>query len=115
MLRRTLRLKTPAVFQKAFRFGRAFFFGVVGCRVVFCTGGGRKFGFVAAKKMFKTAVERNHARRILSEAVYSITASFPENVHIVLFFRSRPENVPFKVIQKDIVGLANLVKTAYFK
>ncbi len=103
------------MFQKAFRFGRAFFFGAVGCRVVVCDEGGRKFGCIAAKKMFKTAVERNHARRILSEAVYPIAASFPENVHIVLFFRSRPENMSLEVVQKDMAGLANLVKTAYFR
>ncbi|NTW89727.1 MAG: ribonuclease P protein component [Candidatus Moranbacteria bacterium] len=109
MLPSALRLKNPLSFQKAFRFGRAFFFGNVGCRIVFSAKSGRKFGFLSAKKMFRLSVERNRARRILSEAVAPVASSFPEDAHIVLFFRSKPEHLEMGAVRHDLDGLINAI------
>jgi ribonuclease P protein component len=109
MLSRALRLKNPLSFQKAFRFGKAFFFGNVGCRIFFSEKSGRKFGFVAAKKMFRLSVERNRARRLLSEVVAPVVALFPEDAHIVLFFRSKPERLEFEAVRSDLDGLITAI------
>lgn len=109
MLPRTLRLKNPLSFQKAFRFGKPFFFGNVGSRVLFRAGKGRKIGIVSAKKMFRLAVDRNRARRILSEAMLPVLDRFPEDAHIVVFFRSSPESIDILSVKDDMEGLIRTI------
>ncbi|MEI7749741.1 MAG: ribonuclease P protein component [Candidatus Moraniibacteriota bacterium] len=113
MLPRPLRLKNTLLFQKAFRYGKPFFFGNIGARIVFRSGSGRKFGFIATKKMFRRAVDRNTVRRILSEAVFLIQDSFPEDASIVLFLRNRPEEIRFDVISDDIKGLVRGISSSF--
>lgn len=109
MLPRSSRLKNPLLFQKAFRYGKPFFFGDLGCRVVFNGGGNLKIGFIAAKKMFRRATERNYVRRLLSEAVFPHLGSFPEDAYLVVSFRSRPESFDLEKIRKDISGLVRII------
>jgi ribonuclease P protein component len=109
MLPRSVRLKNPISFHKAFRYGKPFFFGNIGCRILFSHTSDLKIGFAVRKKMFRLAVQRNRARRILSEATLSALDSFPENAHLVIFFRSRPERIDLSDLKRDISGLVRIV------
>jgi RNase P protein component len=59
--------------------------------------------------MFRKAVDRNRARRMLSEAVADAVLLFPENAQLVLFFRGRPERFELEVIKKDVRGLIRTI------
>jgi len=113
MLPWSLRLKNPLLFQKAFRYGKPFFFGNIGVRIVFHSGSPRKFGFIAAKKMFRRAVDRNRVKRLLSEAIFPVRDIFPEDASIVLFLRNRPEILEFGIIRNDIEGLLRVVNASF--
>jgi ribonuclease P protein component len=113
MLPGLLRLKNPLSFQKAFRYGKPFFFGNIGSRIVFQTGNGRKIGFVVAKKMFHHAVDRNRVKRIFSEATHPLSDAFPEDASIVLFLRKRPEAVELSGFQNDIRGLIRAINMSF--
>lgn len=112
MLHRTLRLKDALSFQKAFRFGKPFEFGSVGCKVLFTTEKGLKIGIITPKKRFRLAVDRNRAKRLLSEAVAPVVGVFPENAFIVVFFRNNQKIADFASVQADMEGLVRVISTS---
>lgn len=105
MLPKSSRLKKPELFQKAFRFGKPFFFGNVGCKILFSGGNGKKIGFSLSKKLFPHAVDRNRAKRLLSEAVGLSWNDIPEDVFMVFFLRGREGFSEKEKISKDVSGL----------
>ena len=107
MLPKSSRLKNPELFQKAFRFGKPFFFGNVGCKIASSGESGKKIGFSLSKKLFPHAVDRNKAKRLLSEAVGLLWDDIPEGVFVVFFLRTREGFSEKEMISKDVSGLVS--------
>jgi len=85
MLSKRFRLKDASLFQKAFRSGKPFFFGNIGCKALFLSGERAKIGFAVSKKLFPRAVDRNALKRMLSDSVYELYTTIPDGWQIVFF------------------------------
>ncbi len=60
-----------------------------------------KFAFIASKKEFKKAVERNYARRILRESVNSFLDEFPPKAYL-FFIQKTSVEIDFKNLKKEV-------------
>lgn len=69
MLKKSFRLKEKEDFDRVFREGKPLFFGAFGCKIAKNSLPHLRLGFSFSKKHLPLAVERNRARRILSEAL----------------------------------------------
>lgn len=109
MLPKSLRLKNTELFQKAFRFGKPFFFGSVGCKVLFSQDMGKKIGFSLSKKMFPRAVDRNSAKRALADAAVFFLDDIPEGSFVVFFIRAREGIFQKETVMRDFSGLISKI------
>ncbi len=110
MLKKSYRLKDRALFQKAFRFGKPFFFGNIGCKVFFDPTAKKKVGFALAKKILPLAVHRNAIKRLLSQEVVSSWDDIPPHAFVVFFLRKRPEPEGRDSLRSDFSGLISKIK-----
>lgn len=110
MVPRQYRMRNPLLIQKAFRFGKPFFFGNLGCRILFRSVSGKKIAYITPKKVFRLATERNRARRILSEALTAQIGRFPQDAQAVVFFRGKPDPArDSESVQRDVEGILRLI------
>lgn len=112
MLPKSLRLKNSELFQKAFRFGKPFFFGNIGCKVIFSQDIGKKVGFSLSKKLFPRAVDRNQAKRTLSDAAAFFWDDIPEGVFVVFFLRAHEGFLGKEIVMKDFSGLISKINVS---
>jgi ribonuclease P protein component len=89
MLPKCFRLKDASLFQKAFRGGKPFFFEKIACKAIFIEGERKRVGFAIPKKVFPKAVDRNRAKRALSDAVSLSFGEIPDGWNIVFFPRDK--------------------------
>ncbi|NTW46051.1 MAG: ribonuclease P protein component [Candidatus Moranbacteria bacterium] len=114
MVPRVYRLKNPLSVQKAFRYGKPFFFGNVSARILFNVDDTTKIACVSAKKTFRLATDRNRARRILSESIKPFLGGFPSNAYVVLSFKRKPEGgVGLVSTMNDIEGLVKAINSGF--
>ena len=112
MLPKSLRLKNSELFQKAFRFGKPFFFGNIGCKVIFSKDTGKKVGFSLSKKIFPRAVDRNRAKRALSDVAALFWDDIPEGIFVVFFLRTHEGFLEKERLMKDFPGLISKVNAS---
>ncbi|NTW13850.1 MAG: ribonuclease P protein component [Candidatus Moranbacteria bacterium] len=104
MLPKSLRLKENTAFQKVFRQGKPFFFNGLGCRVLGGYGD-MKIGFSISKKMYSRAVDRNRAKRLLSDAVYKHLHDIPTDTGLIFFLSKKPETLDNVNIEHGVTAL----------
>lgn len=112
MLPKSLRLKQSELFQKAFRFGKPFFFGNIGCKVLFSHDIGKKVGFSLSKKIFPRAVDRNQAKRALSEIVEVFWDDMPQGLFVVFFLGANEKMFEKEGLRRDFSGLISKVNAS---
>ena len=59
----------------------------------------------ASKKVSKTAVGRNHSRRMIYEAVRPIFNSIRPGIHAIVFAKSGTDRLLFSELKKEISSL----------
>lgn len=64
-----------------------------------------RIGFVISKRISKSAVQRNHVKRLLSEAIQPVLADLPQNYDIVLSGRVQVIGVDLFTLRRDITTL----------
>ncbi len=68
--------------------------------------GGARLGVVAAKRVFRRAVDRNRAKRLLREAFRLNRAALRGDVDVVLMARAAILGVGRAAVECDLLGLA---------
>ncbi len=101
MLPKRDRLKEHQAFQEVFRRGKPFFFGGIGCRVLFGMEKTR-VGFAIARKTYPRAVDRNRVKRLLAAAVRSHQGGLPDGAHLVFFLGRRPESLSYATFEHAV-------------
>ena len=69
-----------------------------------------KFAFIASKKEFKKAVQKNYAKRILKESVSSLLGEFPTKAYLFFIQKSASE-VDFKDLEKEVEKFVRYLST----
>jgi ribonuclease P protein component len=72
-----------------------------------------RVGFVVSKRIAKHAVDRNHMKRLLSEAMRDLVPRLPGGLDIVVSARQKANTANLRMLEQDIVTLlrrANLLK-----
>jgi len=64
-----------------------------------------RVGITASKSIFKKAVGRNRARRLVSAAVESLYDTFLKDINIIILPSSKVINVTSKEIEKELKSL----------
>jgi len=64
-----------------------------------------RIGFVVSKRISKHAVERNHLKRLLSEAIRSALPELSSGWDIVISARSQAINADVRMFEQDIATL----------
>jgi ribonuclease P protein component len=64
-----------------------------------------KVGFVASKKNFPKAINRNRAKRVLREAVHAKLFALRPGFDIIVLYRYKPDHLGFDAISKNIQSL----------
>jgi ribonuclease P protein component len=112
MLAKGFRLKRNEDFSKVFRFGRPFFVGLIGCKVLSERNSDTRVGFSFSKKLFPKAAKRNRVKRIFSHVVERNKKFLPDDMNIIFFYGKKPEKIEYKSISRDILEiLTNISKT----
>lgn len=64
-----------------------------------------KVGFIASKKTFAKAHARNHAKRLLREAMHTELFALQAGFDIIVLYRYKPELLSLEVIVKSLHAL----------
>ncbi len=59
-------------------------------------------GFIASKKNFPKAVNRNRAKRVLREAMRSQLFALRPGFAIIVLYRYKPETLTYDAIERDL-------------
>jgi len=73
-------------------------------------GVGLRIGFVISKRISKHAVERNHLKRLLGEAIRSMLAELSGNWDIVITAREQIIGADLPVLRQDLTTLLRRAK-----
>lgn len=109
MLKKGFRLKKNEDFSKVFRFGKPFFVGLIGCKVMKTDEVGVKVGLSFSKKLFPKAVDRNRIKRVFSHVIERRLDSLPDQSAIVLFYSKKPGNIEYQDVDRDICSILTRV------
>ncbi|MEI8337817.1 MAG: ribonuclease P protein component [bacterium] len=60
-----------------------------------------KFAFIASKKDFKKAVQRNYAKRVLKESISPLVKEFSPKAYL-FFIQKSVEKADFKDLKKEV-------------
>lgn len=109
MLPKRFRLKDASLFQRTFRSGKPFFFESVACKAIFLPKEKKRIGFAVSKKLFPRAVDRNHVKRVLSDAVHQSYEEIPDGWQIV-FFLGKKTMVDKEIAQRCTSAIIRKIK-----
>lgn len=107
MLKKSLRLRKKEDFNRIFRYSKPIFFNEIGCRYLphntkkvspkeLLNQPSLGVGFAFSKKHLPLAIQRNHLRRVLSEAIFQLKDEWPENADMVFFTIKKPKKISTK-------------------
>jgi len=101
-LKRAVRLRKSGDFQRVRRQGRS-----ISSRLLILAWSPNdvarlRIGFVVSKRISKHAVERNHLKRLLGEAVRGFLPGLPPGIDIVFSARNAASSVDIQTIASDI-------------
>ncbi|HEU0001331.1 MAG TPA: ribonuclease P protein component [Ktedonobacteraceae bacterium] len=101
-LKRAVRLRKNGDFQRVRQQGRS-----VSSRLLILAWGPNdvarlRIGFVVSKRISKRAVERNHLKRLLGEAVRMFLPGLPPGVDIVISARNAASTADLQTLESDI-------------
>ena len=104
-LNRALRLRKNSDFQRVRQQGRS-----IASRLLILVWAPNdqatlRVGFVVSKRVSKRAVERNHIKRLLSEAVRPAFSNIPAGWDLILSARNQVVGVSLPVLSQDLVLL----------
>ena len=69
-----------------------------------------RIGFVVSKRIAKRAVDRNHMKRLLSEAMRGLLPSLPGEIDIVVSARQKANTANLRILKQDMVNLLRRAK-----
>jgi len=72
-----------------------------------------RVGFVVSKRMLKRPVDRNHMKRLLSEAMRGLLPRLPGGLDIVVSARQKANTANVRILEQDLLTLlrrANLLE-----
>jgi ribonuclease P protein component len=95
MLKKGFRITKKVDFDRVFRSGKPLFFEEIGCRISQNAIAGLRVGFSLSKKSLPLAVDRNHLRRVISEAFTSLRSEWPSGIDIVFFAKKQPKHMDY--------------------
>ena len=75
-----------------------------------------RIGFVVSKRFAKHAVDRNHMKRLLSEATRGLLPRLPGGLDIVVSARQKANTANLRMLEQDIITLlcrAKLLETPH--
>ncbi|HKV58542.1 MAG TPA: ribonuclease P protein component [Ktedonobacteraceae bacterium] len=101
-LKRAVRLRKSGDFQRVRQQGRS-----VSSRLLILAWGPNdvarlRIGFVVSKRISKRAVERNHLKRLLGEAVRVFLPGLPSGIDIVISARNAANVADLPTLESDI-------------
>ena len=104
-LKRALRLRKSGEFQRVRQQGRS-----ITSRLLILAWTPNdiarlRIGFVVSKRVSKHAVERNHIKRLLSEAIRPLLPALPSGWDIVLSARNQAITADVHMFEQDITTL----------
>ena len=67
-------------------------------------------GFVVSKRIAKHAVDRNHIKRLLSEAIRELLPRLPGGLDIVISARQKANTANLRILEQDLVSLLRRAK-----
>ncbi|QQS61791.1 MAG: ribonuclease P protein component [Candidatus Moraniibacteriota bacterium] len=100
-------------FQKVYREGHFFSYGVCGIQLCNNSQKGFHWGVAVSSKKWRRAHERNRIKRILREAVYPLLPFIRPTYDIIFVFRGNKEDIVFDKVKKDIETLLNQRKNIF--
>jgi ribonuclease P protein component len=104
-LNRALRLRKSSEFQQVRQRGRSITSRLLILAWIPNEVARLRVGFVVSKRVSKLAVERNHIKRLLSEAIRPSLPRLSGDWDIVFSARNQVSTADFQALQKDIVTL----------
>ncbi len=69
-----------------------------------------RIGFVVSKRIAKHAVDRNHIKRLLSEAIRELLPRLPGGLDIVISARQKANTANLRILEQDLVSLLRRAK-----
>ena len=104
-LKRELRLRKTKEFQRVRQQGRSLASRLLILAWMPNEVARLRIGFVVSKRISKHAVERNHIKRLLSEAIRPSLPELPRNWDIVLSARNGAVTADVHTLEQDITAL----------
>lgn len=113
MLPATFRLSRKEVFARIFQKGSYAALGEIAIKWMDTTSPTVHVGFIASKKTFSKAHERNKAKRIAREALRPYVFQLRPGFDMIVLYRYKPKALDFHAVQRSIESLLkqnNLLK-----
>jgi len=110
MLPKENRLKKEKEFEAVFKGGRTFKGSCVFLKYLANGTDKTKIGFVVSKKVSKSAVVRNKAKRRMREIVRLRKKEIKEGLSIIIVALPPIKDAEYKEIERDIAGLLEKIK-----
>ncbi len=69
-----------------------------------------RIGFVVGKRIAKHAVDRNHIKRLLSEAMRGLLPGLSGGLDIVISARQKANTADLRILEQDLISLFRRAK-----
>ena len=109
-LNRAARLRKNSDFQRVKQQGHSIVSPLLVLAWMPNDGSSTRVGFVVSKRIAKHAVDRNHMKRLLSEAMRDLIPRLPGGLDIVVSARQKANTANLRILEQDMITLLRRAK-----